>query len=259
MIEEGTFGFKSNTLPLDKTSYLLDMLEIGRRNYTEVRRLFLTDNIHLPSFGKLSKHRCKVGLVNFFEFINYNYQDISIPIGIGISYRKIVHQTTERLLGTISNSCEWRYPLKLIIADGLDGSGSHRIYNQLTPHPDINTKSFLLFGFIIISLYDSVNPVNRWSNPIPNSPFVLRPVALLTLEENHLNVKFLMDTLINIETANLEDNAGFHTGGCRGGKCSPPLKNLMDKVKRFDLVPAPLKNLHIPNCPPCMQILYETL
>ena len=222
MIEEGTFGFKSNTLPLDKTSYLLDMLEIGRRNYTEVRRLFLTDNIHLPSFGKLSKHRCKVGLVNFFEFINYNYQDISIPIGIGISYRKIVHQTTERLLGTISNSCEWRYPLKLIIADGLDGSGSHRIYNQLTPHPDINTKSFLLFGFIIISLYDSVNPVNRWSNPIPNSPFVLRPVALLTLEENHLNVKFLMDTLINIETANLEDNAGFHTGGCRGGKCPPP-------------------------------------
>ena len=62
MIEEGTFGFKSNTLPLDKASYLLDMLEIGRRKYTEVRRLFLTENIHLPSFGKLSKHRCEVGL-----------------------------------------------------------------------------------------------------------------------------------------------------------------------------------------------------
>ena len=55
-IEEGTFGLKHNTLPLDKASYLLDMLEIGRLRYTVVRRLFLTENIQLPSYGKLSKH-----------------------------------------------------------------------------------------------------------------------------------------------------------------------------------------------------------
>ena len=96
IIEEGTFVFMSNTLTLEKASYLLDMLEIGRGKYTEVRRLFLEQNIHLPSIGKLIKHRCEFGLVNLFEFVNY--QDISIPIGIGISYRKIVHQTTEYVL-----------------------------------------------------------------------------------------------------------------------------------------------------------------
>ena len=30
-------------------------------------------------------------------------------------------------------------------------------------------------------------------------------------------------------------------------------------MKRCDLVPTPFKNLHIPDCPPCMQITYETL
>ena len=33
----------------------------------------------------------------------------------------------------------------------------------------------------------------------------------------------------------------------------------MHKVKRCDLVPTPLKDLHIPIFPSCMQILYETL
>ena len=38
----------TEALPLDKASYLLDMLEIDRRRYTEARRLFLTENIHHP-------------------------------------------------------------------------------------------------------------------------------------------------------------------------------------------------------------------
>ena len=59
---------------------------------------------------------------------------------------------------------------------------------------------------------------------------------------------------------------GFHTGGGRGCTCPPPCsfkcpprKPLTQRMKRCDLVPAPFKNLHIPDFPPCMQILYETL
>ena len=82
-IEKGTFGIEMTKLPLDKASFLVDRLEIGRRKYTEVRRLFLSEDIYLPSFGKLIKHRCEVGLVNECEFINY--KELSVPIGIGIS------------------------------------------------------------------------------------------------------------------------------------------------------------------------------
>ena len=54
--------------------------------------------------------------------------------------------------------------------------------------------------------------------------------------------------------------------GVVGGALAPPApssapleKPLTQRMKRCDLVPAPFKNLHIPDFPPCMQILYETL
>ena len=45
----------------------------------------------------------------------------------------------------------------------------------------------------------------------------------------------------------------------RAPSSAPLEKPLTQRMKRCDLVPAPFKNLHIPDCPPCMQILYETL
>ena len=47
--------------------------------------------------------------------------------------------------------------------------------------------------------------------------------------------------------------------GVVGGALAPLEKPLTQRMKRCDLVPAPFKNLHIPDCPPCMQILYEKL
>ena len=201
-LEHGAFN-TSKVLSLDKASYLLDMLEIGRRKYTEMRRLCLTENILFPSYGKLAKHRCDIGLVNDFVFIEH--EKYSVPIGLAISYRKIVIQTTNRLLANIPDLGHCTFPLKLVISDGLDGSGCHRIYNQLPLHPEISTKSFILFGFKIISMTDSSNPPEiHWINPMPNSPFVLRPVALLSLEENRENVRFIMERIINQETEILE-------------------------------------------------------
>ena len=52
-----------------------------------------------------------------------------------------------------------RYPINVNIVDGLDGSGCHRVYNQLQDHPDISTKTFLLFDFIIISIKDTANEI----------------------------------------------------------------------------------------------------
>ena len=50
-------------------------------------------------------------------------------------------------------------------------------------------------------------------------------------------------------------------GGALAPPCpsSAPLENHIQRMKRCDIVPAPFKNLHITDCPPCLQILYETL
>ena len=85
------------------------------------------------------------------------------------------------------------YPLTAKLADGLDGSGSHTIYNQKQIHPDLTTKNFLLFSFKILWIKDSSGNT-LWRNPSPNSPFAMRLVALLALGESKENVMFLMDT-----------------------------------------------------------------
>ena len=45
-----------------------------------------------------------------------------------------------------------QYPLEIEIADGLDGSGSHRIYNQISDNPNFTNKNFLLFAFKVLSI-----------------------------------------------------------------------------------------------------------
>ena len=92
-----------------------------------------------------------------------------------------------------------QYPLIAKLRDGLDGSGSHRIYNQKQMHPDLTTQNFLLYAFKIICLKDSFGS-SLWTNPCPNPPLALRPVALLALSESEENVRFLMDSTINSET-----------------------------------------------------------
>ena len=100
---------------------------------------------------------------------------------------------------------DFELPLKVRVSDGLDGSGSHRVYQQAVPHPDITTKNFIIFGFKVLTISDKNNNT-VWKNSVPNSPFSIRPVTILALPENQENVSFLMKAMINTETADMEDN-----------------------------------------------------
>ena len=89
------------------------------------------------------------------------------------------------------------------MSDGLDGSGCHRVYQQASSNPDLSTKNFLLFGFKVNSILNKeYNPL--WKDPSPNSPHSTRPITILALPENELNVKFLFDLMINPETSLIE-------------------------------------------------------
>ncbi|KAI6655397.1 hypothetical protein LOD99_2232 [Oopsacas minuta] len=55
----------------------------------------------------------------------------------------------------------------------------------------------------MLSIIDS-DGNTLWSNQIPNSPFCVRPIALVAQKENEKNTIFLMDLMINREVTNIE-------------------------------------------------------
>ena len=68
------------------------------------------------------------------------------------------------------------YPMTLKISDGLDGSDSHKVYNQLHEDPNFKTKNYILFGFKVLSLTDNAGN-SIYVNEVPDSLFGLRPVV----------------------------------------------------------------------------------
>ena len=90
------------------------------------------------------------------------------------------------------------------VSDGLDGSGCNCLYQQVCPNPDLSTKNFLLFGFKINSILNKEGSL-MWKEPSPSSPYSTRPVTILALPENEINVKFLFNSMINAETSLIKE------------------------------------------------------
>ena len=115
-----------------------------------------------------------------------------------------MRQTISRLLQTLSPVMDIQLPLTFTASDGLDGFGSHQIYNQHQETPQFNCKSFILFAFKPLSIRDC-NDNLIWSSQTPNSQFQFRPVALIAAKENQENVRHLMDTYINPLVSELQE------------------------------------------------------
>ena len=88
-----------------------------------------------------------------------NQSDVSL--GIGISYQLIAKQTIARLLETLSIISNSDFSLSFTATDGLDGSGSHHVYNQLSRLSE--SKDYLLFAFKPLFIKDCNNHV-IWVN-----------------------------------------------------------------------------------------------
>ena len=148
----------------------------------------------MTSYTKLSLFRSQVNLLNELKFVT---SSLSQPIGIKIPCKGILATTVHQLIEFDESLQNASYPINVTVVDGLDGSGSHRIYNQLQDHPDISTKSFLLFCFRIVYIKDSAKKI-IWKNPVPNSPFAVRPFSSFAVSKNE-NVCFQIER-INVET-----------------------------------------------------------
>ena len=181
IISKGSFG---QHFPIDKSAFLLDQLEIGKRKYIELRKLLKSENVHFPPYLDVAHYRTDITIANELQLL---WNKCEYAIGIRIPYNRILQQTVSRLIDTLPEIKEDRFPLSMKISDGLDGSGSHQIYNQLQPSSSLSSKNFLLFAFKIISIQDSLGS-EIWVNTLPNSHFHVRPIALVAMRENEENV-----------------------------------------------------------------------
>ena len=209
ILQTGTFSNSYKQLLIDKSAFLLDILEIGKRKYSNIRKLCKPEGIIFKSYDHIAIFRSQIALTQKIKFIHKEGQNI----GVTHSYFELVKHTAERILQTMELNSQ-QYPIEFEIADGLDGSGSHRIYNQLNNDPNFTTKNIILYAFKPLTIKDSAKNI-IWSNLIPNSPFTTRPVLLLAKSENHENVEFLMKEFINTPTKFLEkDGIELADGHC---------------------------------------------
>ena len=89
------------------------------------------------------------------------------------------------------------------IADGIDGSGCHQIYNQYEINPTPSIKTFLLFAFKFLSIHDSTSS-QVWINNSANSSYGVRPIVLLAQKECLASVQHIMHNIINPEVTCIE-------------------------------------------------------
>ena len=191
----GQFGYasKNKELEVDKALFLLDLLEIGKRKYTLLRQLLLSSEIHFPAYHKVADQRNSLVLRSMIQL----YPNPTAPIGVCVPYAQLVRHTFCRIISTLPSLSTEDFPLRFQIADGLDGSGSHIVYNQ--PNTNTDTKSYILFCFKAVHIVNSSSK-ELWRNNSPNSPFSQRPIFLLAATENHDNIRQFMNDIINPET-----------------------------------------------------------
>ena len=203
IVRTGTFQKDTKrNISIEKSTFLLSQLEIGKRKYIDLKRVCKSEGVIFAKYKDISQFRSQITLDKEFILI---LNTTELPIGIGISYISIMRQTISRLLQTLSPVMDIQFPLTFTASDGLDGSGSHQIYNQLQETQQFNCKSFILFAFKPLAIRDC-NDNLIWSNQTPNSQFQIRPVALLAAKENEDNVRHLMDTYINPLVSELQEN-----------------------------------------------------
>ena len=109
-------------------------------------------------------------------------------VGVKIDYDDALRMTTTRILSTLTMT----QPLvineiNLMIHDGIDGSGSHSIFNQKNNE---KTSNILMYMFRAEKITDESGTV-IWSNPKSGSASACRPLMLLLGKENHENLEIV--------------------------------------------------------------------
>ena len=82
---KGKFSDINKQFPIDKAALILDMMEIGKRKYTDFRRLFLSERFSFPAYKNIASFRSDITLTNEVKVINNH----GYSIGVGILFQTV--------------------------------------------------------------------------------------------------------------------------------------------------------------------------
>ena len=97
--ETGVLAEKNCKLQFDKVAALIDILEIGKRKFTELRAICKQEGFTIPTYYKLAIYRRELALSSHVETVS---DRDGYPIGVCIAYSKILTFITERLTKQLS-------------------------------------------------------------------------------------------------------------------------------------------------------------
>ena len=156
----------------------------------------ISSEVQFPAYYKVVTHRNNILLRPYLRC----YPNPTAPVGIHVPYATFVQHTFNRLMTTLTPPLAEDFPLNMRIADGLDSSGSHRVYNQ--HNTSTVTKSFILFCFNRLQLQLLRK---RWKDYTPNSPYWQRPIFFFAAKENENNIREFRTEIINPDTDEMEN------------------------------------------------------
>ena len=107
------------------------------------------------------------------------------PVGVYVPYAQDVRHTFCKIMSTVPPPKAQDFPLQFQIADGVDGYGSHTIYNQSNTNTD--TKTFIIFCFKTVQI-TCYSGREMWKKTCSNSPFTQCPLFLLADKESEVNI-----------------------------------------------------------------------
>ena len=141
IVSAGTFQSDTKRIiPIEKCTFLLAQLELSKRKYICLKRVYKSDGVIFAKYKDISQFRSDITLDKELIFIRNKSE---LTISIGISYSSIIRQTISRILISLPSVEDSKFPLTFTLSDGLDGSGTHQVYNQLQETPQFNENTYM--------------------------------------------------------------------------------------------------------------------
>lgn len=165
----------NNVMPMEKASNIQQNLQLGRTGY-QLLKTCLNDNnfeqrvVKLPSWKKLREHQLSI--------MPPILHDTSIP-GVRFDYKAALQMTIKRLLDVHLGQSAPK-ELTVLIKDGVDGSGSHAIYQQQN---NCSTHNIIMYMFCILRITETSTGNVLFQEDLCASPFKMRPLFLILGKE----------------------------------------------------------------------------
>ena len=116
--------------------------------------------------------------------------------GVRLDYISALKMTIKRVLD-VHIKTPVSTDLKVHIKDGVDGSGSHAIYQQQN---NVQTNNMIMYMFCVLRITDSGTETIIFEEKSPASPFSMRPVFLVLGKETLVNLEDVKNTVKERQT-----------------------------------------------------------